>query len=184
MSENRSVIHRILRISRFMLPVVIIGAAASVWLTADVKVASGTPGSSDPEVSGLAAAYLSARHADAVADTGRAVAYLDAALRIDPNNTDLLEENYFLAAQMGDFGVAVPAAKKAYDLMPRRGLAPVILAVHHFKRREHDQAWFYINQIPSQSMNAFALPMLRAWGSAPLNTLDDALSELAVLESY
>ena len=182
--DNRFMTYTFSKISRFVLPAMAAVAATAVWVTMADNVASGRPGSSDIETSGLAAAFLSARHADANTDTQRAVTYLDAALTIDPDNTDLLQENYFLAAQMGDFKAAVPKAKKAYELLPRQGLAPVVLAVEHYKRKEYDQAWAYIDKISGQSVNAFALPMLRAWGAAPTHTVEETLSELASMESY
>lgn len=173
-----------LKISRFALPAAAAVAASALWITLADNVASGRPGASDPETTGLAAAILSAQHAGAVTDTARAVSYLDAALAIDPDNTDLLEQSYFLAVQMGDFASAVPSAKKSYDAMPQRGLAPIILAVHHYQRKEYDLAWSYIDKIPGQGINAFALPMIRAWGSAPIRTAEESLSELAAMESY
>jgi tetratricopeptide (TPR) repeat protein len=176
--------NKFLQISRFALPAVAAIAATAIWVTLADNVASGRPGSGDPETSGLAAAILSAQHASAITDTSRAISYLESALAIDPSNTDLLEENYFLAVQMGDFDSAVPSAKKAYELLPRRGLAPVVLAVHHYRRKEYDQAWSYIDGISGQGLNAFALPMLRAWGSAPTRTADESLAELAAMESY
>ena len=176
--------HMLSQISRFALPAVAAVAATAIWIAMASNVASGLPGTGDPETSGLAAAFLSARHADATTDTQRAVSYLDAALAIDPNNTSLLQENYFLAVQMGDFDAAEPTAKKAYELLPRRGLAPVILAVLHYKRKEYDQAWNYIDRISSQNVNTFALPMLRAWGAAPSHTAEETLGELAPMESY
>lgn len=175
---------KFLYISRFALPAVAAIAATAIWITLADNVASGRPGSGDPETSGLAAAILSAKHAGAVTDTTRAISYLEVALAIDPSNTDLLEENYFLAVQMGDFDSAVPSAKRAYELLPRRGLAPVVLAVHHYRRKEYDQAWSYIDGIPGQGLNAFALPMLRAWASAPIRTAEESLAELAAMEAY
>ncbi len=174
----------LLKYGRIAILLLGVGAAGAIWITTGTNVASGRSGSDDPKVSGLAAAFLSARHADATSDTQRAVSYLDAALAMDPENTDLLQEKYFLAAQMGDFDTAIPAAKKAYELLPRRGLSPVILAVHHFKQKEYDQAWYYIDRISGQSVNTFALPMLRAWGSAPSKSAEEALSELTTMDSY
>ena len=176
--------YKISKLNRFVLPAVAAVAATAVWITIAENVASGRSGSNNIEQPGLAAVFLSARHADANTDTQRAVSYLDAALSIDPNNTDLLQENYFLAAQMGNFKSAVPTAKRAYELLPRKGLAPVILAVNHYKKKEYEQAWSYIDNISGQSVNAFALPMLRAWGAAPMQTAEEALSKLSVMSSY
>jgi tetratricopeptide (TPR) repeat protein len=173
-----------LQISRFAIPAVAAIAATAIWITLADNVARGRPGPGDSETPGLAAAILSAKHAGAITDTSRAISYLDAALAIDPDNTDLLEESYFLAVQVGDFRSAVPRAKKAYELLPQRGLASVVLATHHYQRKEYDQAWSYIDKVPGQGVNAFALPMLRAWGSASTRTAEESLSELAAMEAY
>ena len=57
-------------------------------------------------LSGLAAAYLSAQHADAVSDATKASTYIDRALKIDAENTALLRMSYILHASSGD----IPAA--------------------------------------------------------------------------
>ncbi len=176
--------HKLSQLSHFVLPTVAAVAATALWITMTGNIASGRPGSGDHETWGLAAALLSARHAEVITDTQRAVSYLAEALAIDPNNTNLLQESYFLAVQIGDFDAAIPTARKAYELLPGRGLAPVILAVHHYRAKEYDQAWQYIDKIPVQSVNMFALPMLRAWGGAPSHTAEETLNELGAMESY
>ncbi len=133
---------------------------------------------------GLAAAYLSGRHAEANADTSRAVSYFNTARGLDPSNTRLIEDSYFLAVQMGDFAQAVPAAKRAFDANPRRGIAPVVLAADAYKKKDYQAAWGYIEKIPAQSVNSFALPVLRAWGMAPLRPADTALAELTLLKNF
>ncbi|MCC6913808.1 MAG: tetratricopeptide repeat protein [Rhodospirillaceae bacterium] len=133
---------------------------------------------------GLAAAYLAGRHAEANGDTGKAVNFLNAARDLDPSNSRLIEDSYFLSAQMGDFAQAVPAAKRAYDANPRRGLAPVILAADAYKKKDYQTAWGYIEKIPAQSVNSFALPVLRAWGAAPIKPAETALAELTLLKNF
>lgn len=133
---------------------------------------------------GLAAAYLSGRHAEANNDTSRAVSFFNSARDLDPNNNRLIEDSYFLAAQVGDFAQAVPSAKRAYDANPRRGLAPVVLAADAYRKKDYQGAWAYIDKIPAQSINSFALPVLRAWGMAPLKPAETALAELTLLKNF
>ena len=111
--------HKLSQLSHFVLPTVAAVAATALWITMTGNIASGRPGSGDHETWGLAAALLSARHAEVITDTQRAVSYLAEALAIDPNNTNLLQESYFLAVQIGDFDAAIPTARKAYELLPR-----------------------------------------------------------------
>lgn len=133
---------------------------------------------------GLAAAYLSGRHAEANADTSRAVSFFNTARDLDPANNRLIEDSYFLAAQVGDFAQAVPSAKRAYDSNPRRGIAPVILAADAYRKKDYQAAWGYIEKIPAQSVNSFALPVLRAWGMAPLKPAESTLAELTLLKNF
>jgi Flp pilus assembly protein TadD len=133
---------------------------------------------------GLAAAYLSGRHAEINSDTARAVSFFNYARDLDPNNNRLIEDSYFLAAQVGDFAQAVPAAKRAYDANPRRGIAPVVLAADAYRKKDYQAAWGYIEKIPAQSVNSFALPVLRAWGAAPLKPAESALAELTLLKNF
>lgn len=133
---------------------------------------------------GLAAAYLSGRHAEMNSDTARAVSFFNSARDLDPNNNRLIEDSYFLAAQVGDFAQAVPAAKRAYDANPRRGIAPVILAADAYRKKDYQAAWGFIEKIPAQSVNSFALPVLRAWGAAPIKPVETALAELTLLKNF
>ncbi|MGE4063206.1 MAG: tetratricopeptide repeat protein [Rhodospirillaceae bacterium] len=133
---------------------------------------------------GLAAAYLSGRHAEANADTSRAVSFFNQARDLDPNNNRLIEDSYFLAAQVGDFAQAIPAAKRAYDANPRRGIAPVVLAADLYKKKDYAGALAYIEKIPAQSVNSFALPVLRAWAMAPLKPAETTLAELTLLKNF
>lgn len=141
------------------------------------------PPAAEPKL-GLAAAYLSGRHAEANADTARAVTFLNHARALDPDNNRLIEDSYFLAAQVGDFAQAVPAAKRAFDANPRRGIAPVVLAADLYRKKDYQGAWGYIEKIPAQSVNSFALPVLRAWALAPLRPADAALAELNLLKNF
>ncbi len=137
----------------------------------------------DPRL-GLAAAYLSGRHAEANADTSKAVSFFNYARDLDPNNNRLIEDSYFLAAQVGDFAQAVPSAKRAFEANPRRGIAPVVIAADAYRKKDYQGAWAVIEKIPAQSVNSFALPVLRAWGAAPLKPAETALAELTLLKNF
>jgi Flp pilus assembly protein TadD len=134
--------------------------------------------------SGLAAAFLAGRHAQATYQDKAAINFYDQALQYDNQNLTLLSSTYFLAAQMGDFPAAVQAARKAYDIEARAGMAPVILAADHMKRAEFDRAWVYLSKMSAQSMNGFAMPLLRAWGQAPSQPVEKTVAELAGLKNF
>ncbi len=152
-----------------------------------VSAAGSTAGSAAPAApqkpAGLAAAFLAGRHAQATSDSSAAVAFYDQALAFDPQNLSILTNGYFVAAQIGDFDAALAMAKKAYELDSRAGMAPVLLAVQAFKNKAYDQAWGYLSKIPQQSMNGFAMPLLKAWALAPNQPQDKAEAELAPLKN-
>jgi len=143
-----------------------------------------TPASANGAPAGLAAAYLAGRHAEASNDTSRAVSFFNTARDLDPSNSRLVEDSYFLAVQVGDFAQAISSAKRAYETNPRRGIAPVVLAMDAYKKKDYATAWGYIEKIPAQSLNSFALPVLRAWASAPMKPAAPVLAELAPLKNF
>lgn len=170
--------------------VLALAAAAGFVLTSPpmvierVSAASGSGVPSAPrKPAGLAAAFLAGRHAQATSDSSAAVTFYDQALTFDPQNISILTNAYFVAAQVGDFDTALSLARKAYDVEPRAGMAPVLLAVQAFKARNHDQAASILSKIPQQSMNGFAMPLLKAWAQVPAQPQDKAEAELATLKN-
>jgi Flp pilus assembly protein TadD len=137
-----------------------------------------------PRSAGLAGAFLAGRHAEASSDAGTAVNFYNRVNELDPENFSLLQNTYFLAAQAGDFATAIPAARKAAETAPRRGMAPVILGIDHYKKKEYDQALTYLEHTTGQSMNGFAMPILRAWALAPSQLVEKALQELELFKAF
>ncbi len=137
-----------------------------------------------PNSAGLAAAFLAGRHAETNSEADIAVDFYNRVTELDPENSALLQNTYFLAAQSGDFAAAIPAARKAYETAPNRGMAAVIIALDHFKKREYDKALTYLEKTSGQTMNSFALPVMRPWAMAPVKPAEAALSELAPLKSF
>jgi tetratricopeptide (TPR) repeat protein len=138
----------------------------------------------NPKQAGLAASYLVGRHAEVTADVDTAVNFYNRAMELDPQNYNLQQATYFLAAQSGDFAAAIPAAQKAYDVSPRKGMAGVLLAVDHYKKGEYDKTWRYLEKNQGQNMNSFALPLMRAWAQAPTASAEVALGELTMLKNF
>ncbi len=145
--------------------------------------ATATP-ATRPEATNLAAAYLSGRHAEINADAEKAVKFYDRVTGLDPENLNAVQSTYFLATQNGDFAAAVPAARRSYDANPRRGMASVILAVDQIKAGEYAKAFAYLPRSSAQTMNAFALPVMRAWAIAPQRTVENAIDELQGLKNF
>ena len=161
-----------------------IGVATSAFAVSGETAKAAPSPRPSPAAAGLAAAFLAGRHAEASADGSTAVDFYNRAMELDPQNLSILQSTYFLAAQSGDFEAAVPAARKAYETAPRRGMASVILAVDHYKKQEYDKALRYLEKTSGQNMNSFALPLMRAWAVAATQPAEAALGELALLKNF
>ncbi len=146
-------------------------------------VMSSAPAAERFRDAGLASVYLAGRHAETAGDTSRAVTYLSRAIELDPNNQSIRQTAYFLALQAGDYGRAIPEARKSFDAAPRRGMAAMIVAAEHMKRGEYDRAWAIIDKIPTQNVAGFALPLLRAWAAAGTQPAEKAVAELQAMKT-
>ena len=158
-------------------------AMAVSGASAPKRVAATSPAPT-PKDAGLAAAYLAGRHAESAAAADTAVDFYNRVTALDPDNSSLLQNTYFLAAQSGDFETSVPAARKAYETQPNRGMAAVIVAMDHFKKGEYAKALPYLAKPTTQTINSFALPVLRAWALAPASPPETTLAELAALKAF
>jgi len=149
-----------------------------------VKPVASTAPAQQPSAAGLAAAYLSGRHAEANAEADTAVDFYSRVSELDPENLSLLQNTYFLAVQSGDFATAVPAARRAYETAPRRGIAGLVIAMEHIKKGEYEKALPYLEKTGGQTVNSFALPLLRGWALAPNSPVETALEELTPLANF
>jgi tetratricopeptide (TPR) repeat protein len=161
------------RLAHRVVRTVLLGGVAALTWAASASAA-------DP---GLASAYLAGRHAEAAADTPRALKYLSRAVELDPNNQSILQSAYFLALQAGAFTSAVPEARRAYEGSPNRGMAALIVAADYMKRGDYENAQAIIDKIPTQNVAGFALPMIRTWVSAPSQPFEKAIAHLQGLKN-
>ena len=148
------------------------------------KTVAATAPAPKPKDASLAAAYLAGRHAEVNSEGDTAVEFYNRVIELDPENQSLLQNTYFLAAQSGDFKTALPAARRAFEAQPRRGMAPVIIAIDHVKKGEYDKALPYLAKTGGQTLNSFAMPVIRAWALAPTSPAETALAELEPLKTF
>jgi tetratricopeptide (TPR) repeat protein len=140
------------------------------------------PSRAESEPTGLAASYLSALHAQNTADPATAANYFDQALAIDPGNRNIMFRAFFQKAQAGDIDGALLYAKSAYADRPTLSVAPLLMAVDHYKNGEFQDAQDLIEGISGRSTVGLALPLLLAWAKAPTGNHTEALSALAPYE--
>ena len=159
----------------------VVGTSATAVGSDAPKIAAAAP---QPQSAGLAAAFLAGRHAELSADANTAVDFYNRVTELDPENYSLLQNTYFLAAQSGDYATAIPAARKALETAPKRGMAPVIVGLDYYKKGEYEKALPYLERTTGQSMNGFAMPLLRAWALAPVQPAETALQELELFKTF
>lgn len=187
MTANRLSSGRTISIAVALL---VAAAAAGVALTnrpfaiERVSAAGAETRSAPSRPAGLASAFLAGRHAQATSDGKAAIGFYDQVLTYDPKNLGILTSSYFLAAQVGNFEAVFPMARKAYEVEPRAGMAPVLLAVEAFKAKDYDKAWGFLAKTPARSMNGFAMPLLKAWALASTQPIEKAEAELNQLKTF
>lgn len=141
-----------------------------------------TPVAAESEPTGLAAAYLSAIHAQAVNDPEKAASYFDEALKLDPGNQSMVFRAFLQKAQSGDIDGARPYAEAAYEDRPTLSLAPLLIATTHYGVGRFEEAANLIERISGPSNIGLSLPLVRAWARAPLTDHSQALATLAPYE--
>lgn len=136
----------------------------------------------DTPPSGLAAAYLSARHAQADDDPVTASRYIDEVLKIDPENRSMQMMAYFQKAQAGDIDGARPYAEAAFADRPGLALAPLLIAITDYAEGRFLSAQETIGSISGRNSLDVFMPLIRAWARAPVQTHSESLAALAPYE--
>ena len=135
-------------------------------------------------VPGLAAAYLSALHAQYISDPLAASKFLDSALQIDPENPKILYWAFLQKAQAGSINSSATHATQILKKNPDIALANLLLAISNYKKGEFQNARRLINSIPDRSPIGVALPLVRAWANAPVAKIEETLQALSPYNGY
>lgn len=122
--------------------------------------------------------YLAGRHAQAENDPRAALAFLDASLAADPGNVDLLRRAFLLTSAEGDMKRAVELAAKLETLDTKAPLADMVLAIEDIKRGRNDAAIRRLDKMPDGGINAFVVPLIRAWVEFGRGNVDAAVRTL------
>ncbi len=126
----------------------------------------------------LAGNYLAGRHAQAVHDLGTASDYLNSALGLDPDDPDLIKRTFVLMATEGRMAEAAPLALRVIAANPRDTIANLTRAADGIKNGRFAQTNELLVKLPENGINAFMVPLLRAWALVGLKRYDDALAAL------
>jgi tetratricopeptide (TPR) repeat protein len=135
------------------------------------------PGGGGAPVSGVFGAYLSGRFAAAETDTHSAADRLLEALRLDPNQPELLQRA-FLATVMDGRGEAQRLARR---LPAENQLAALLLTTADLQAGRWDRAEQRLRALPRQGAAQILQPILLAWTQQGRGATDQALATLRPL---
>ena len=146
------------------------GGAASAPAS---EVAPRTPRASQLQATGSAGPFLAGRLAATEADTGLAADYLLTALRLDPDNIEILNQA-FVAAVLDGRADALRLARR----LPDNPVAGLLLLGSEGLAGRWDRAEARARAQPRQGATAPLIPALTAWTQAGRNQTDQALATL------
>lgn len=125
--------------------------------------------------------YLAARQAQILSDTAAAADYFVAALDRDPDNIEILRRAYFYLVAEGRIEDAVPLARRTLEMEPDSSVAPLVLAASAMADGRAAAAGEIVARLDDRGLNAFMVPMLRAWSLAGQGRHADGLKALEPL---
>jgi len=126
--------------------------------------------------------YLAGRHAKTVRDLDAAADLMAFVLATDPDNLDLLRQTYLLTASEGRMAEAAALAERLQAIDGSDGPAALTLALEAIKAGEWARADEILAAQPTEGINSFYLPMVRAWLAFELKGVDAALEAVAPLQ--
>lgn len=128
----------------------------------------------------FAGAYLAARNAMAADDFAVAAEYLDLVLTHDSDNPALLENAIAARTGMGDFGEAIPLARRLAEFDERSQIGALVLIVDMLERGAYEEALQTLDA--GGGIGPLIDGLLRAWaqlGGGRMSQTLDAFDELA-----
>ncbi len=126
--------------------------------------------------------YLAGRVAHLRRDFNKASDYYIEALKIDPNNPELVSRLYLLLVSKGRIDEAAVYAQKAWDNGDRNSFIQVVMAVDALKQGNYSQVAPILKKTTNPVYNEFINPLLNAWAEVGMNNPDQALAQLDKLK--
>lgn len=146
--------------------------ALSVLFVAPNPVMAGNP-------SAQVGNYLAGRHAQNTKDPRAAIEFYRAALESDPGNLDIQIRIFSTLVSEGRIQEAFPIAEILVKSATRRdSLATLLLALREVRQKNYAEAINQLDSLPDDGVNAFTLPLLKAWVLAGQKKYAEALAVL------
>ena len=137
--------------------------------------------SADANKPGAFGAFLAGMHAQELKDYGAAADYLADVLAHDPDNVDLMQQAFIAMASEGRLNEAAELGRKLDAQKAGSETVSLILAEQELKARKMKAALDRLGKLPTEGLNRFTVPMVRAWALLENGKLDDALAAIKPL---
>jgi tetratricopeptide (TPR) repeat protein len=122
--------------------------------------------------------YLAARHAGQQRDAAAAAAYYRAALKRDPNNTELLDRAFLSFLVDGDVDEAVKFAERVAQADKNDRVARLVLGVNALKRKQYGSAKRDLAQSIRGPITDLTASLLSAWSTFAANDSKGAIAAI------
>src|ERR1700682_1097658 len=113
----------------------------------------------------LSGSWLAARHANVERDAASAAAFYRSALRIDPQNSELLDRAFISSLADGDIDEAVKLADRILTIDKSNRVARLVVGVRDLKQKKYAAAQLNINQSIRGPITDLVATLLSGWAS-------------------
>jgi tetratricopeptide (TPR) repeat protein len=128
--------------------------------------------------------YLSGRHAQELREYPAAAKWFENSLRADPDSSELISRTFLMEAYEGNFGRAIPLAKKELALDPSDAVANLVLLVDRIGAGDKAGALARAEALPSDGLYRYAGPPALAWVRMAMGDLPGADQALQGLDKF
>ncbi len=119
---------------------------------------------------GFAGNFLASHFAQNSYDWKQANDFLDAVIKDDLTNSELIKRSMILAIGAGDIETAASRATALLAFEPENSFALLILIVKELSDNDLETSLSYLDQMPTGDMTSFITPLLKGWASAGMDT--------------
>jgi tetratricopeptide (TPR) repeat protein len=157
----------------------IAGSALAAFLAAAPASLAAQPSSGlDFASSTASGSYLAARHAGQQRDAAAAAAYYRAALKRDPNNSELLDRAFLSFLVNGEIDEAVKFADRVVQADKSDRVARLVIGVHELKRKQYPAARRDLAQSIRGPITDLTATLLSAWSTYGSNDAKGAVTAI------
>jgi len=128
--------------------------------------------------------YLTSRFAQRNHDWDSAAGFTKRVAKHAPNDLSLKKRLMVLSMGAGQYEIAIKNAQDVLKAEPDNALALLFAAMPAFKTGDYQSANALIDKMPTGSLSAFILPLLKSWSAASLQKKDIADLNKNIIHIY